>query len=196
MYDNATRIVTYYNNLIDNNVIAGTSPVTLDWMRQQRILEGRKELNLRFGYAIVDSVLGEPTSLAIAKQYLDEVHDNRKYELLPEVARLLADECTKMLEKDNIASRKYSYLAQYVSLDVIDIESYHVNLYSMLNFSFKVITPHEMKCISNFISKHNNIDDEEYCDVCFGIYIMNLVYTELNNAFNEIKEQIECITKN
>ncbi len=36
---------------------------------------------------------------------------------------------------------------------------------------------------------------EEFSDVCFGIYIMNLVYITLSKAFNEIRNQIECITK-
>lgn len=52
------RIVTYYNDLIKNNVIAGKAPVTLDWMKRQRILEGRDELNFRFGHVVVDSILG------------------------------------------------------------------------------------------------------------------------------------------
>lgn len=189
------RVLAYYNDLVKNNVIPGEAPVTLEWMKRQRILEGRGELDIRFGHITVDSVLGEKTPLAKAEHYLAAVRKYNKYELLPKIAQLLVEECKKMLGKDNIAYRKYYYLDRYIILDIIDIKGANVNLGSMIDTSRKSITPYEMKCISNFISAHNNINDAEFSDVCFGIYIMSLVYTTLSKAFDEIRYQIECITK-
>lgn len=189
------RVLAYYNDLVKNNVIPGEAPVTLEWMKRQRILEGRGELDIRFGHVVVDSILGEKTPLAKAEHYLAAVRKYNKYELLSKIAQLLAEECKKMLGTDNIAYRKYSCLDSYVLLDIIDIKGSNVNLVSMINTSRKSITPFEMECISNFISAHNNINDEEFSDVCFGIYILNLVYSTLSKAFNEIRNQVECITK-
>ena len=95
------RVVTYYNDLIKNNVISGKAPVTLDWMKRQRILEGRSELDIRFGYATVDRVLGEKTPLAKAKHYLNEVCTNKKYELIPKISHLLAEEVHVSLQPNS-----------------------------------------------------------------------------------------------
>ncbi len=190
----AERLVTYYNDLIKNNVIAGEASVTLEWMKRQRILEGRNELDLRFGSVTVDSVLGEKTPLAKAEQYLVDVRKYNKYELLPTIASLLAKECNTMLGTDNIARKKYSSLGYCVTIPTIDIKSVQITLSGMLNTSDRKVTLDSLKYISSFISMHNNVTDDYYSDVCFCIYIMNVVYITLSKAFNEIKEQVECIT--
>ncbi len=190
------RLVTYYNDLVKNNVIPGKTPVTLEWLRRQRIVEGRNELDIRFGYETVNSVLGEKTPLAKAEQYLNEVRNDGKYELLPEIAKLLAKECTEMLGSDNVARLKYSSLDKYVSIHIVDIPDTSITLGDMLFTSRKEIQLYTLVCINNFISKHNNINDSEYSDVCFSIYIRELVYITLLEAFNEIREQVHYIAKN
>lgn len=190
------RLVTYYNDLVKNNVIPGKAPITLEWLKRQRIVEGRNELDIRFGHETVNKVLGEKTPLAKAEQYLNEVRDDGKYELLPEIAKLLAKECTEMLGSDNVARRKYSSLDKYVSIHIVDIPDTSITLGDMLFTSRKEIQLYTLVCINNFIFKHNNINDSEYSDVCFSIYIRELVYITLLEAFNEISKQIDYITKN
>lgn len=190
------RLVTYYNDLVKNNVIPGKTPVTSEWLRRQRIVEGRNELDIRFGYETVNSVLGEKTPLAKAEQYLNEVRNDGKYELLPEIAKLLAKECTEMLGSDNVARLKYSSLDKYVSIHICNIPGTSITLGDMLFTSRKEIQLYTLICINNFISKHNNINDSEYSDVCFSIYIRELVYITLLEAFNEIREQVHYIAKN
>lgn len=190
------RLVTYYNDLVKNNVIPGKAPITLEWLKRQRIVEGRNELDIRFGHETVNKVLGEKTPLAKAEQYLNEVRDDGKYELLPEIAKLLAKECTEMLGSDNVARRKYSSLDKYVSIHIVDIPDTSITLGDMLFTSRKEIQLYTLVYINNFIFKHNNINDSEYSDVCFSIYIRELVYITLLEAFNEISKQVDYITKN
>ena len=122
------RVVTYYNNLIKNNVISGTAPVTIDWMKRQRILEGRSELDIRFGYATVDRILGEKTPLAKAKHYLNEVCTNQKYELLPKISQLLAEEVNVSLPPNNSIREKYTCLAKEITIQINQINDKEILL--------------------------------------------------------------------
>lgn len=192
----AERLVTYYNNLIKNNVIAGEAPVTLEWLRRQRIVEGRSELDIRFGYITVDKVLGEKTPLAKAEQYLYEAHHRDKYELLPEIAQLLSEECTSMLTPDNPVRIKYASLKTEITFPTVEILDEEINLKNVFRpNSNKKISISQLEELISFIPtvhcNHNII----YFRIYFYTYLRECVYFALANAFKEIKETVIATTK-
>lgn len=187
------RILAYYNDLIKNNVISGQAPVTLEWLRRQRIVEGRSELDIRFGHVVVDSVLGEKTPLAKAEHYLVAVRKYGKYELLPEIARLLAKECTTMLQSDDPIRIKYSSLNRSIPIPAIELKGVEITLSSLLNISEKQITIEGLKNLNSYFS--TNALNVNPFELCFFEYLQKITYFSLVNCFKEIKETVEAITK-
>lgn len=187
------RILAYYNDLIKNNVISGQAPVTLEWLRRQRIVEGRSELDIRFGHVVVDSVLGEKTPLAKAEHYLVAVRKYGKYELLPEIARLLAKECTTMLQSDDPIRIKYSSLNRSIPIPAIELKGVEITLSSLLNISKKQITIEGLKNLNSYFS--TNALNVNPFELCFFEYLQKITYFSLVNCFKEIKETVEAITK-
>ncbi len=188
------RIVTYYNDLIKNNVITGKAPVTLEWMKRQRILEGRDELDIRFGHVVVDRIIGKKTPLAKAEQYLNEVRNNHKYELLPEIAKLLAKEYNTIVQpeypsRDPYSEVNYRLLIPYQHFPSIISFTYGPTI----SYSFVYIE--DIIFINNFILEHNNFYDDNYSTVILYIYIRELFYITLVDYFNEIRNKVESIIK-
>lgn len=189
----AERLVTYYNDLIKNNVIPGEAPVTLEWLRRQRIVEGRNELDIRFGHVIVNEVLGEKTPLTKAEHYLTDVRKYNKYELLPEIACLLAEECNTMLKSDDPIRIKYSSLSKSIPILTIEFKGVEISLSSLLNITEKQITIEGLKNLSNYFSA--NTKDINPFELCFFEYLQQITYFTLVDFFKEIKEYVGTITK-
>lgn len=185
------RIVTYYNDLIKNNVIAGKAPVTLEWMKRQRILEGRDELNFRFGHEVVDSILGKKTPLAKAEHYLKAVHKHDAYNLLPEIACLLAEECTTMLPPNNSTREIYKSLKQKVEIQIIDLTFYNIYIDSIKNETFtRSISIPQLKYLTK--ERCSNTGNLTACTIN---YMCECVYFALVDAFNNVKEAVQNVVK-
>ncbi len=189
----AERLVTYYNSLIKNNVIAGEAPVTLEWMKRQRILEGREELDIRFGSAVVDSVLGEKTPLAKAKQHLNEIRKYNKYELLPKIACLLAEECTTVLKSDNPIRMKYYSLSKSIPIPAVELKGIEITLSSLLNITEKQITIEGLKNLNSYFS--DNTRDVNPFELCVFEYLQKITYFALVIYFKEIKDTVKAVTE-
>lgn len=85
MQNIAEKIIDYYNNEINKS----SKPVTLEWLKRQRIVEGRIFLDLKFGYGNINNILGECTYLAKAENMLLDIPCSSNYEQLPQIASLL-----------------------------------------------------------------------------------------------------------
>lgn len=193
------RIVTYYNDLIKNNVIVGKAPVTIEWMKHQRILEGRSELDIRFGHVVVDSILGEKTPLAKAEEYLGEIRENSKYELLPKIALLFYDEYIQVLKgkfPNHSIHKEYKYY-KYGFYNEFVVIQFHDIPFSIIYFNdvsdqeliqSRRVAINDLSYINNFILQHNNLNDKNYFNACMYTYIREIVYIALVNDFNEIKK--------
>ncbi|MCI8344923.1 MAG: hypothetical protein HFJ42_02970 [Clostridia bacterium] len=181
------RVVTYYNDLIKNNVISGKAPVTLDWMKRQRILEGRSELDIRFGYATVDRVLGEKTPLAKAKHYLNEVCTNKKYELIPKISHLLAEEVHVSLQPNSSIREKYTSLDKEINIQVNQINDKEIFLSNTLYHTVSKILPiSELEQII-YLLKTACSTGPVFFNEYFLFYIIECAYISLLVAFEEIK---------
>lgn len=188
----AERLVTYYNDLIKNNVISGESSVTLEWMKRQRILEGRSELDIRFGHITVDSVLGEKTPLAKAEQYLNEVRENNKYELLPKIARLLSEECITMLPPNNSIRRIYESLNEEINIQIIEFNRYYdiVPMHIPKQTVYISISVLNLEMLTKDLSsKATNLFE------CSSNYLCECTYYTLVSIFIKIKQAVEALTK-
>lgn len=181
------RILAYYNDLIKNNVISGQAPVTLEWLRRQRIVEGRSELDIRFGHVVVDSVLGEKTPLAKAEHYLVAVRKYGKYELLPEVARLLAKECNISLPPNSSIREKYYSLDREITIQINQINDIEISLSNVLyNTVSKILPISELEQIT-FLLKTACSTGPVFFNQSFLVYITKCTYNALLVAFEEIK---------
>lgn len=180
----AESVLSYYNDLIKNNVIPGKAPVTLEWLRRQRIVEGRNKLDIRFGHKTVNSILGEKTPLAKAEQYLNEVRNNNKYELLPQIAKLIAEESNISLPANSSIKEKYSFLNEKITIQISQIDSSEICLSNAL--VGKILLISELEKITSLLKA---VDSSRivYFNKYFLVYISECAYLSLLVAFEEIK---------
>lgn len=195
------RVVTYYNDLIKNNVISGKAPVTLDWMKRQRILEGRAELDIRFGHVVIDNILGKKTHLANAEYMLNEAYSNGKLEFkknitLSAIALELYFECSFTLDLKNPVRQKYSHLDRGITIPVFENtlftfngSRYHKDIFHCSS-SEKFVSFIELSHIDINIDFINS----PYRSL-FLMYIQYACYYSLRSAFFEIKSAVEDLTK-
>lgn len=190
------RVVTYYNDLIKNNVIAGKAPVTLEWMKRQRILEGRGELDIRFGSVVINDIFGEKTPLAKAGHYLKVVHKYNKYDLLTKIACLLAEECTTMLALNDPLREKYTSLKTEITFPTIVVTNEEINLDTVFKpIAYKKISILQLEKLISILNTVHCNHDVVYFHIYFLIYIRECIYFALANAFEEIKKAVESMTK-
>lgn len=192
----AERLVTYYNDLVKNNVIPGEAPVTLERLRRQRIVEGRSELDFRFGHVIVNEVLGEKTPLAKAEHYLAAVRKYGNYSLLPKIAQLLSEECITTLEPNNSVRERYASLKREIIIPTIEISCEKISLSNvLLHIVDKRISISELERLLAFLNNVHCSRNVDYFNTYFLIYLRECIYYALADAFAEIKEEVEAITK-
>lgn len=183
------RIVTYYNDLIKNNVIAGKAPITLEWMKHQRILEGRDELEIRFGHLVVDNILGEKTPLAKVQDYLEDIRKCKKYELLPTIAQLLAKECDSTLSPNDPIRKKYISLKTEITFPTIELNDEEIDLDNVFKpISYKKISILQLEKLISFLNTVHCNHNVVYFHTYFLVYIRECIYFALANAFEEIKK--------
>lgn len=190
------RIVTYYNDLIKNNVIAGKAPVTLEWMKRQRILEGREELEIRFDSVVINDIFGKKTPLAQAEHYLKAVHKYDSYNLLPKIACLLAEECTTMLALNDPIRKKYISLKTQITFPTIVVTNEEINLDTVFKpIAYKKISILQLEKLISFLSTVHCNHNVVYFHTYFLFYIRECIYFALANAFEQIKKAVESMTK-
>lgn len=182
----AETLLEYYNSHI-----ATDGPVTLDWLKRQRIVKNRYQLNLAFGSAVVDSVLGRKNFLAEAEEMLKEVEEKGKLALLPRIAHFLAYECDTMLDIENPIREKYTTLSYRIPVPVFSSmeEFYFPNLHSE-NMD---ISPDSLSSMSIFLS-HADVDTNPF-KVEFFMYLQKSAFHVLKTAFEEIRNEVEAKTK-
>lgn len=195
------RVLAYYNDLVKNNVIPGEAPVTLEWMKRQRILEGRDKLDIRFGHVIIDNILGEKKPLAKAEHMLNESCVNGKLNLpknttLNAIALELYYECISMLDLKNPVRQKYSNLCYGITIPIFEKTTF---TYNGSITDKDIFHCYSSKKFINFLelsSINDNIDfvDSPYKSL-FLIYIQYACYYSLRSAFFEIKSAVEEIIK-
>lgn len=186
------RLLKYYNDLIKHNVIVANGPVTLEWLKRQRIVEGRKELDLRFGSTVVDSVLGEKTFLAKAADMLSEVEDRGSYELLPNIACMLSWECDTMLGSENPIREKYACLDYRIPTPVFEISGNELYLPTLHSVE-KDIPIDVLKKIPIFL--FNNAVARDSLQAYYFEYLQKSAFLVLQTAFKEIRAEVESTAK-
>lgn len=188
----AARLLRYYNDLIKHNVIVASGPVTLEWLKRQRIVEGRKELDLRFGSTVVDSVLGEKTFLAKAADMLSEVENRGSYELLPNIASMLSWECDTMLGSENPIREKYTCLDHRISISIFEIPDYELYLPTLQSVE-KDIPIDVLEKIPIFL--FNNVVARNSLQAYYFEYLQKSAFLVLQTAFKEIRAEVESTAK-
>lgn len=186
------RLLTYYNDLIKHNVIVVDVPVTLDCLKRQRIVEGRKELELRFGKVTVDNIIGEKTFLAKAEDMLQQVQDKGSYELLPSIACFLSWECDTMLESENPVRRKYESFDHRLPIPIPEISEKEF-FFPTLRFTEKEVSIDVLKTISIHLSSEEFYGNP--FNLTFFQYLQQSAFFVLKDAFREIKKEVQSITK-
>lgn len=189
------RLLTYYNDLIEHHVIVLDGSVTLDWLKRQRIVEGRKELELRFGKVTVDNILGEKTFLAKAEDMLLEVQEKGSYKFLPTIACFLSWECDTVLDSENPIREKYGSFDFRIPLPIPKIPGKELN-FSTLDFMEKEITIDTLKRICILFS--NEEAQNFHCHpfkLAFFRYLQQCTFYVLKDAFEEIKKEVQSVTK-
>lgn len=186
------RLLEYYNDLIKHNVIVANGPATLEWLKRQRIVEGRKELDLRFGSTVVDSVLGEKTFLAKAADMLAEVEDKGSYELLPDIACMLSWECDTMLDSENPIWENYACLDQRIPTPIFKVPDSELSFPALRSVE-KDIPIDLLKKIPIFLS--NNAVARNSFKAYYFEYLQKSALLVLQTAFKEIRAEVESMTK-
>ena len=176
-------IISYYNATINKC----NKPVSFNWIKRQRIIKGRDELNNRFGENIINYILGEKTYLAKVEDMLLEVEKDLNFSLLPHIGYMLYLECNEMLEEENPVRQKYSSLNKKISLPILKV--YHKYLNSLLLSCKNEISYGDLKFIQNYLSEY---DDPFYNVIYDGVQVS--VYLYLKIAFEEIRKEVESIT--
>lgn len=186
----AEKIVNYYNMEINKS----GELVTLDWLKRQRIVEGRDFLDLQFGHEVVNKILGEFTFLAKAEEMLSEVEYNFDYKLLSEIARFLAWECDTILDSENPIREKYSSLEYSIPIPFYDSKSSNEELSFMdlQNPIQKSIPTNMLDSISTVLTETSKNNP---CRCFFFEYLQNVAYHSLKIAFEEIRAEVEKVTK-
>lgn len=186
------RLLTYYNDLIKHNVIVVDGPVTLDWLKRQRIVEGRKELELRFGKVTVDDIIGKKTFLAKAEDMLQKVQDKGSYELLPTIACFLSWECDTVLDSENPIREKYGSFDFHVPVPIYNIPDKELYFPTLCTFE-KEIPIQVLKTISAYFS-NMDFHSNPYRSL-FLQYIQQTTFYVLKDAFEEIKKEVLSVTQ-
>lgn len=185
----AEQIVDFYNNEINES----GEPVTLEWLKRQRIVEGRANLNYQFGHDAVDSTLGEITYLAKAEDMLGRVKLSSKYQLLPQIACFLSWECDTMLDSENPIREKYSSLDSNIPIVFYDSKTSDEEL-SFLDFQ----NPIQKQIPINMLNTIYNSCMHTSTNPClcyFYEYLQKVAYHSLKIAFDEIKVEVEKVIK-
>lgn len=187
------QIVEYYNSLVKAGSIPNvTSPVDLEWMKRQRILEGRKFLNIRFGSLTVDSILGEETYLAKANSVILQIYSNSDYQLLPQLANLLALECSTMLEEDNLIYQKYASLNSEIAIPIFELSKRKLPTFTTFSTIWKLPTK-QLEEIHGHIT--SEVFQQDRYLFYFCEYVQKTALHVLEEAFEEIKKEVENKTK-
>lgn len=186
----AENIVNYYNMEINKS----GELVTLDWLKRQRIVEGRDFLDLQFGHEVVNEILGEFTFLAKAEEMLSEVEYNSDYKLLSNIAHMLSWECDTVLEDENPIREKYSSLEYSIPIPFYESKTpdEELSFMDLQNPIQKNIPTNMLDSISTVLmetSKNNP------CRCFFFQYIQKAAYHSLTIAFKEIRAEVEKVTK-
>jgi len=186
------RLLTYYNHLIEHHVIVLDGSVTLDWLKRQRIVEGRKELELRFGKVTVNDILGQKTFLAKAEDMLLEVQEKGNFELLPNIACFLSWECDTVLDSENPIREKYGSFDFRVPVPIYNIPEKEL-YFPTLCVPEEEIPIQVLKTISAYFS-NMDFHSNPYRSL-FLQYIQQTTFYVLKDAFEEIKKEVLSITQ-
>ena len=184
------QLVDYYNSMVNMG-----SPVDLAWLKRQRIVTGRQFLNVRFGSATVDSILGEKSYLAKAEDIiLPYLYANDPYyHKLPELATLLALECKTMLEKENPVFQKYSSLDSNIAIPIFKFLKKSISFLESFSATTMQISIQQLNEVNAFISPEifeNNCNLYLFCE-----YLQESAFYVLEIAFEEIKEEVQKKTQ-
>lgn len=182
----ADKLLDYYNSHISTD-----EPVTLDWLRRQRIVKGRKQLNIAFGSEVVNNVLGRKTFLAEAGDLLEEVEEKGKFDLLPRIANFLSYECDLVLDMDDPIREKYTNLCFRIPVPLFSSgkELYFPNL-QQVNMD---ISPNSLVAVSVYLSQADT--DTNLFKVEFFMYLQKCAFHVLKTAFEEIRNEVDTLTK-
>lgn len=184
------KMVDYYNKEINKS----GHPVTLEWLKRQRIVERRVYLELHYGKTCVDQILGEYSFLANAESMLSEISYASKYELLPDISCALYAECNAILDAENPVRKKYDCLK-----DTIPIIFYTSSLSDSGLSYLDILSPttkqvsHEM--FHKLYHSYAETFKENPCLAAFFQYLQKVAYYSLQTAFNEIRAEVEKTTK-
>ena len=186
----AEQIVDYYNKEINKS----SKPVTLEWLKRQRIVEGRIYLDIHFGHVSVNTTLGELSYLAKADEWLTEISCTSEYKLLPQIASFLTYECDTVLDSDNPIREKYTSLMYRIPI------TFYCNIKSDEELSFKdLLNPIPKYIPIDLLSKiYYSYEDtlkKNPCRCFFYQYLQKAAFHSLQLAFEEIKAEVEKITK-
>lgn len=165
-------------------------PVTLEWLRRQRIVKGRTYLDIQFGHDVVNNILGELTFLAKADELLTEVEYASKYQLLPQIANFLSYECDTVLDVDNPIREKYSSLQYRITIPFYcdSKPNEEISFMDILNVKEKYI-PTDL--LSKFHYSYENTFKTDPCRCFFYQYLQNVSFYSLKLAFEEIRAEVE-----
>lgn len=187
------QLVEYYNSLIKSGSIRDvTSSVDLEWMKRQRILKGRHFLNVRFGSLTVDNILGEEANLAKAESIIFQIYSKSDYKLLPELANLLASECKAMLEKENLVWQKYASLDCKIDVPIFELSKRTLPTFTPF-VTIRQLPTKQLEEINDHVTTQTFQDDRYLFYFCE--YLQKTVFHVLEEAFEEIKKEVEKKTK-
>lgn len=186
----AEQIVDYYNKEINKS---GT-PVTLEWLRRQRIIERRVDLNIKFGQDSVDTFLGKITYLAEAGEFLNDIEYRYcNYKSLPKIASLLSKECKTVLEAKNPIREKYSYLEFRIPIPFFN--SISSSKLSFTNFESPSERYIPVSMLDTIYNSYAETFKTNPCLCFFYEYLQKAAYHSLKIAFDEIKAEVIKVTK-
>lgn len=187
------QLVEYYNSLIKSGTIRDVIfPVDLEWMKRQRILKDRHFLNVRFGSLTVDSILGEEAGLAKADRIIFQIYSKSNYKLLPELANLLASECKAMLEEENLVWQKYASLDCKIDVPIFELSKRALPTFTPFATIWQLPTK-QLEEIHDHTTTQTFQDDRYLFYFCE--YLQKSVFHVLEEAFEEIKKEVEKKTK-
>jgi len=175
-------ITSYYNATINK----GNKPVSFNWLKRQRIIKGREELNNRFGKNAIDFIFGEKTYLANAEDMLLKVEQDLDFNSLPFIGYMLYLECSEVLEEENPVRKKYSFLNEKIYLPILRV---YPDL-SLLSDENEIYYS-SLKFIQSYLKE--KYDDTPYTNMLYT-NIQVSVFLFLKAAFEEIRKEIESIT--
>lgn len=177
-------IVSYYNATINKF----NNPVSFNWLKRQRIIKGRDELNNRFGENTINFIFGEKTYLAKAQDMLLQVEKDLAFDKLSYIGYFLYLECKEMLDKENPVLQKFSSLNTSVSLPILRVYSKYLNPILFCDKDSD-ISYENLNFIQHYLSEH----DDPFYNVLYSA-VQLAVFLHLKSAFQEIRNEVELIT--